>query len=122
MQKKFESVNLPQDNGEDLTFRGSLYSECSWFDEEHKQLTKQKLYVTDTNEQIYYIVRSVGGEKSHHAFRFAVNGTNCVINNGKTNMTLPFDMLMLVVRDLCGLSASETPTISQVEELQICNA
>ncbi len=119
MQKKYESVSLTQDNGETITFRGSLYSECSWFDEEHKQLTKQKLYVTDSNEQIYYVVRSVGGAKSHHAFRFSVDNGNCVINNGKADVTLPFDMLMLVVRDLCGISAAETPSISEVEELNI---
>ena len=122
MQKAFETVSLKQDNGQELTFRGSLYSECSWFDEEHKQLTKQKLYLTDTNEQIYYIVRSSGEEKTHHAYRFSVNGDQCIINNGKTAVTLPFDMLMLVVRDLCGLAAEETPTLSEVEELNIGNA
>ncbi|MCR4666262.1 MAG: hypothetical protein K5657_03100 [Desulfovibrio sp.] len=117
MQKEYETISLTQDNGKELTFRGSLYSECSWFDDDTNQLTKQKLYVTDTNEQVYYIVRSSGEEKIHHAYRFTVNGDNCVINNGKSSVTLPFDMLMHVVRNLCGLTDSDTPQLSEVEEL-----
>ncbi|MBQ7618031.1 MAG: hypothetical protein IJS50_04075 [Desulfovibrio sp.] len=118
MQKTFENVCLKQDNGQDLSFRGSLYSECSWFDEDQKQMTRQKLYLTDKNEQIYYIVRSAGEEKSHHAYRFSVKDDQCIIDNGKTPVTLPFDMLMLVVRDLCGLSEAESAELSDVQELK----
>ena len=58
MQKNMEEICLKHDNGSDLQFRGRLFSECSWYDEEHGMLTRQKLYVTDNNEQVYYIVRS----------------------------------------------------------------
>ena len=55
MQKNMEEICLKHDNGSDLQFRGRLFSECSWYDEEHGMLTRQKLYVTDNNEQVYYI-------------------------------------------------------------------
>lgn len=50
MQKNMEEICLKHDNGSDVQFRGRLFSECSWYDEEHGMLTRQKLYVTDKNE------------------------------------------------------------------------
>lgn len=117
VQKTLESISLKHDNGSDFSFRGRLFSECSWFDEENGTLTRQKLYVTDTNEQVYYIVRSRGQQRTRHAYRLAVKGESCTIFNGVTEMSLPFDMLMLAVRGLCGLDAAATPTLGQVEEL-----
>ncbi len=118
VQKDLEDICLKQDNGADFTFRGRLFSECSWFDEEQNALTRQKLYVTDTNDQVYYIVRKCGQQTTRHAYRLAVSGDNCVINNGKGEMTLQFDMLMQAVRGLCGMDAAEaTPSLSSVEEM-----
>ncbi len=118
VQKDLEDICLKQDNGADFTFRGRLFSECSWFDEEQNALTRQKLYVTDTNDQVYYIVRKCGQQSTRHAYRLAVSGENCVINNGKGEMTLQFDMLMQAVRGLCGMAAAEaTPTLNTVEEM-----
>lgn len=57
-------------------------------------LTRQKLYVTENNEQVYYIVRSSGQDRSRHAYRLSVRGDNCIIYNGVTEMALQFDMLM----------------------------
>ena len=80
-------------------------------------MTRQKLYVTDKNEQVYYIVRSHGQERSRHAYRLTVDGETCVIYNGRSEMSLQFDILMLAVRGLCGLYADTTPTLGQVEEM-----
>ena len=117
VQKTLEDICLKHDNGSDLCFRGRLFSECSWFDDEHQVMTRQKLYVTDKNEQVYYIVRSHGQERSRHAYRLSVDGETCVIYNGRSEMSLQFDMLMLAVRGLCGLDAGATPTLGQVEEM-----
>ena len=46
-----------------------------------------------------------------------VDGENCLINNGRAEITLQFDMLMLAVRALCGLNAEATPTLNMVEEM-----
>ena len=55
VQKTMEDICLKQDNGCDFAFCGRLFSECSWYDESLGTLTRQKLYVTESNEQIYYI-------------------------------------------------------------------
>lgn len=117
VHKPMDDICLKHDNGEDLRFRGRLFSECSWFDEESGTLTRQQLYVTDTREQVYYIVRSQGHERSRRAYRLSVRGDTCVIHNGATEMALQFDMLMLAVRGLCGLDDDATPSLDMVEDL-----
>ena len=116
-QKTMEDICLKQDNGCDFVFSGRLFSECSWYDESQGTLTRQKLYVTANNEQIYYIVRSSGPERSRHAYKLFMRGDVCVIHNGATEMALQFDMLMLAVRGLCGLDSGATPSLSMVEEM-----
>ncbi len=116
-EQSMESVCLKHDNGPDITFTGRLFAESSWFDEESATLTRQKLYVTDNKEQVYYIVRGTGPDRSRHAYRLTVQGDHCIIHNGATEMTLEFNMLMLAVRQLCGLDAEATPTLCMVEEM-----
>lgn len=112
-----EEICLKDDNGENLRFQGRLFSECSYFDEDSGCMTRQQLYVTENRDQIYYIVRSCGQERSRRVYRLAVREDNCVINNGKSEIILQFDMLMLAVRALCGLNAEDTPSLESVEEL-----
>lgn len=117
VQKPMDDICLKHDNGADLRFRGRLFSECSWFDEETGTLTRQQLYMTDTREQVYYIVRSRNHERTRHAYRLSVHGDTCVIHNGATEMVLQLDMLMLAVRGLCGLDENAAPTLGMVEDL-----
>jgi hypothetical protein len=111
-----EDVSLAHDNGPDIHFRGRLFAECSWYDEEREALTRQKLYVTDTNEHIYYLVSHIGEERQRRAYRLSVLGDRCVIHNGNTEMVLHFDMLMLAVRNLCGMKNETTSAIDIVEQ------
>jgi hypothetical protein len=115
-RKNMEDVSLSHDNGPDIFFRGRLFAECSWYDEERETLTRQKLYVTDTNEHIYYLVSHSGEERQRRAYRLSVLGDRCVIHNGSTEMVLQFDMLMMAVRGLCGLNAEAEPVIDMVEQ------
>lgn len=117
MSTSMEDICLKHDNGDPLCFKGRLFSECSHFDEENNCLTRQQLYVAEGGEQVYYIVRSQGHERERHAYRLAVDGDNCVINNGSMEISLQFDLLMLAVRSLCGLNADATPSLSAVEEM-----
>lgn len=112
-----EDICLKHDNGEDLRFQGRLFSECSHFDEEENSLTRQQLYTTDSGEQVYYIVRTTGQERSRHAYRLAVRDDLCVINNGRAQIALKLDMLMLAVRALCGLNADAMPSVEMIEEM-----
>ena len=111
------TITLKQDNGTDLTFTGHLFSECSWFDEGLGEMVKQKLYITDTNEQIYYIVRSNQEEKSHHAYRFSVKGENCTIYNGKETICLQFDALMEAVRCIAGIEEGDILSQGELDEM-----
>ena len=115
--RPMETVCLKHDNGADISFRGRLFAESSWYDEENGILTRQKLYVTDQHDQVYYIVSGAGSQRSRRAYRVSVRGDHCVIHNGASEMTLQFDMLMLAVRGLCGLEAGATPSLSMVEEM-----
>ncbi len=115
--KNMEEICLKHDNGDVLRFKGRLFSECSHFDEEDGCLTRQQLYVTDNGQQVYYVIRSKGRERTRHAYRLSVCGDVCVINNGKTEIALQFDLLMLAVRSLCGLNAEATPSLAMVEEM-----
>jgi len=114
--RDLEIINLSHDNGADMVFRGRLFSECSWFDEENSILTRQKLYVTEKNEHVYYIVSGSKEQRSRRVYNVSVMGDHCVIHNGSSEMTLQFDMLMLAVRGLCGLKDGDTPSLSVVEE------
>lgn len=115
--RNMEQVCLKHDNGPDMVFRGRLFAESSWYDEEHDILTRQKLYVTEQHEQVYYIVSGSGAQRSRRSYRVSVMGDHCLIHNGASEMTLQFDMLMLVVRGLCGLDANATPSLHTVEEM-----
>ncbi len=117
MPGNMENICLKHDNGEDIRFQGRLFSECSHFDEESGTLTRQQLYLTENGEQIYYIVRATARDRSRHAYRLTMDGDNCVINNGRSEITLQFDMLMLAVRALCGLDNEATPSLEMVEEI-----
>lgn len=115
--RPMENVCLKHDNGPDVVFRGRLFAESSWYDDETDSLTRQKLYVTEDNEQVYYIVSTCGAERSRRAYRLAVQGDKCVIHNGASEITLQFDMLMQAVRGLCGLDAGATPSLEMIEQM-----
>lgn len=117
MPSTMEDISLKHDNGDALRFRGRLFSECSFYDEESGSLTRQQLYVTDAGEQIYYIVRGTGKDRSRVAYRVSVDGDTCVMDNGKDSIAMSFDTLMLAVRSLCGLASDAKPPISAVEDM-----
>jgi len=94
-----ESITLRLENEAVLSFRGRLFSEAVWNDEESGVFTHHKLYVTDQNEHVYVIRK--GGER-------------CVIYNGRTVTELPLDMLLRAVRTLCG--AEGGMVMEQIEE------
>ncbi|GFH63388.1 MAG: conserved hypothetical protein [Candidatus Desulfovibrio kirbyi] len=116
-QNAMEQICLKHDNGNDLRFFGRLFSECSWFDEKYGIVTRQKLYITDHNEQVYYIIRSGGQEHNRHAYLLSVQGDNCIIYNGSSEIAIQFDLLMLAVRGLCGIQDGDPPTLSEVEHI-----
>lgn len=112
-----EDVCLKHDNGDPLQFHGRLFSQSFDFDKDSGSLIRRQLYVTDNGDQIYYIVRVDGKERSRHVYRLSIHGDTCVINNGKMEITMQFDMLILAVRSLCGLNSDAIPVQKMVEEM-----
>lgn len=115
-ENSMEDIALTLDNGAILDFRGRMFSEASWYDEDSGVLTHQKLYITDQHEQVYSVVAGSGNTRSRRGYRIAVQGESCTVHNGRSEMTMPFDMLMLAVRSLCGLEEGATPSLELVEE------
>ncbi len=112
-----ERLCLSHDNGPEIVFHGRLFAESSWYDEERSILTRQKLYVTDKNEQVYYIVSGNGPARERRAYKLFVEGDICTVFDGTTHMSLPLPMLMVAVRELCGLDDDSSFSLCMVEEM-----
>ena len=52
-------------------------------------LCRQKLYVTENKDQIYYIMRTGAEEHSRRAYRLKVQDQTCIIHNGKAEVRMP---------------------------------
>ena len=52
-----------------MQFSGRPFAGGSWFDEETGELTRQKLYATESGEHIYSIVTGKGQQRSRRAYR-----------------------------------------------------
>lgn len=114
-RKLNERLVLHLDNGAELRFTGRLFAGGSWFDEESGVLTRQKLYAAPSGEHIYSIVSGRGPVRSRRAYRVALHGDACTINDGRTEMTLDFETLMFAVRALAGLRQDDD-ALDMVEE------
>lgn len=114
-RKLNERLVLHLDNGAELRFTGRLFAGGSWFDEETGVLTRQKLYAAPSGEHIYSIVSGRGPVRSRRAYRVALHGDACTINDGRTEMTLDFETLMFAVRALAGLGQDDD-ALDMVEE------
>jgi len=111
-----EHVTLQLDNGAQMTFSGRQFAGGSWYDEETGELTRQNLYVTEENEHIYSIVTGAGNARSRRAYRVSLQGEQCTINDGRNEMNVDLEMLMLAVRALTGLDKDAAPALEMVEE------
>ncbi len=115
-QGALESMVLHLDNGAEIAFSGRQFAGGSWYDEESGILTRQNLYITEGNEHIYSIVTGKGHQRSRRAYRVSLHGETCTINDGKTEITLQLEMLMLAVRALAGLDREDATMLELVEE------
>ena len=111
-----ENITLQLDNGASFSFSGRQFAGGSWYDEETGVLTRQSLYVTSENEHVYFIASGSGQSRTRRAYRVALQGERCVINDGRSEMTMDLEMLMLAVRALTGLDKDSVPALEMVEE------
>ncbi len=115
-QAYLEDISLTLDNGAEMRFQGRQFAGGSWFDEENQVLTRQNLYVTEDKEHVYSIVSGSGPRRSRRAYKVTLEGDACTMNDGRTEMTMDLDMLMLAVRALTGLDKESAPTLAMIEE------
>ena len=78
------NVVLHLDNGAEMQFSGRPFAGGSWFDDETGELTRQKLYTTESGEHVYSIVTGKGQQRSRRAYRVSLHGEACTINDGRT--------------------------------------
>ena len=98
-----EKIFLRSDNGAELYFCGQLYSESSYYDEETATLTRLRLFITDTGEQVYSIVSGSGTQKHRRHYLVSAMGQRCRVSDGVQTLVLPVDMLFAAVFGLCGI-------------------
>ncbi len=110
-----ENITIQLDNGANFSFSGRQFAGGSWYDEETGVLTRQSLYITPENEQVYVIVSGSGRSRSRRAYRVSVQGEVCTIYDGRTEMTLELRMLLDAVRTLTGLDKGGS-VLDMVEE------
>lgn len=123
MYTMLESVTLANDGKTDFCFTGRLFSECSWFDEESQTMTRQKLFITEKNEQVYYIMTACHGQRSHRAYGLRLCGDRCIMFDGASEITMQLPLLMLAVRSLCGFDKAGEQVLAHIEEtLKAANA
>jgi len=111
-----EKVSLQLDNGATMQFEGRQFAGGSWYDEESGTLTRQNLYVTTANEHVYVIASHNGAQRSRRAYRVTLQGEYCAIHDGRHEMTISLDMLMLAVQVLAGIDKNSAETLAAVEE------
>ena len=88
-----EKIFLRSDNGAELYFCGQLYSESSYYDEETATLTRLRLFITDTGEQVYSIVSGSGTQKHRRHYLVSAMGQRCRVSDGVQTLVLPVEML-----------------------------
>lgn len=112
-----EDICLKPTNGEELRFTGRLFSERKYFDEDTGFNVRHELYLTDDGAQVYYVVRSRGRDRERHAYRLRMRDDICVIDNGRFEVSMGYDLLSLAVSRLCGIGEGAMPSREQMEEL-----
>ncbi len=92
---ELRQITLENDNGATISFRGKLYAQTSFFEEETGVLTKQELYSTQEGDQAFRIISSNGEQKTKASYLIKRNEEACVITNGEKTLSLPFEWLFL---------------------------
>ena len=118
-----EFVLQGYNNGE-LHFRGSLFSEGSFFDEESGALTRMRLFMLGDRRIVYSVVSGAGEHKDRRIYVLKIEGDMCSIDNGQMSISLSQEMLFAAVFGLCGLDESREQELRSAfeESLRVASA
>ncbi len=103
-------------NNGDLKFKGRLFSEGSFYDEDNGILTRMRLFVLAEKSLVYSVVSGAGEDKERRCYVLSMENDFCKINNGITKIVLPVEMLFTAVCGLCGLSDEHEDELKETFE------
>ena len=101
-----EKVLLRGDNGAELEFKGRIFSESSYYDEETSTLTRLRLFMDEDGRHVYSIISGSGANKNRRFYIVVPGKDVCEISDGIHTLTVPIDMLFAAVFGLCGIDPS----------------
>lgn len=116
LQGSLDEYVLHDDAGKEIRFKGKLFSESSYYDEEQGSITRLKLFVTEDGRQVYSIVSGSSSAKWRRVYIMRVEDDLCHINNGMQEITLHIEMLFTVVFGLCGIDEAQSDTLREFLE------
>ncbi len=111
-----ERVVLRSDNGAEIEFRGYVYSETSYFDEETSTLTRLRLFLADGGKHVYSIISGSGVGKIRRHYIMTPGEEFCDISDGRNRLTVPTEMLFASVFGLCGIDPSRAEELRPIFE------
>ncbi|QGY39520.1 hypothetical protein GM415_05090 [Pseudodesulfovibrio cashew] len=88
-----QSVNLPNDFGEDMTVEGQLIGEEMYFDDNSGMLTMEKLYREADGKLAYGIISAIGHARERRAYRVEEREDSCIASNGVLSLEFSYDEL-----------------------------
>lgn len=114
-QGPMKAISLDNDGGASISFRGALYAQTSFFEENTGVLTKQELYTTEDGDQAFAIIASDGDSKQKSAYLVKRQGDTCVMSNGEQEMSLPYEWLMMYTQALWDIDLDQQRKACQCE-------
>jgi hypothetical protein len=117
-----ETIVLHSDNGTELSFRGRLFSESAYYDEETGFLTRLRLFAREDGAHVYSIVSGSGAEKYRRHYVISREGDVCRMNDGKQLLVAPTAMLLNAVFGLCGIDPARSEELRPVLEQSLLAA
>ncbi|SHN56209.1 hypothetical protein [Desulfovibrio litoralis] len=98
-----EQISLKNEFGDEVRFRGRMFSESSYYEDVSGVLTRHCLYKEESGQYVYSIVSGSAAQKSYRVYKMRIEGENCIINNGALEMNVSIDLLLSSVFNLCGI-------------------
>ncbi len=98
-----EIIALASDNGAAISFRGRMFSESAYFDDETSTLTRLRLFSCEDGSHVYSIVSGAGAQKSRRHYIVSRSGEMCQVSDGRHTISMPIEMLFASVFGLCGI-------------------
>lgn len=111
-----ETICLRSDNGTELSFRGRMFSESAYYDEEHASLTRLRLFLHEDGTHVYSIISGAGAEKNRRHYIVARDGDMCRMSDGRQILVVPMALLFSAVFGLCGIDPARAEELRPAVE------